>query len=180
MPTLVMDPPPAELKALLEHRRKLGLDHRDEMWEGVYRVTPPPSHEHGLLAIRLARLLGPHADSAGLEMTDGIAVGEADANYRAPDLALHRPGAAAMWHPTAALVVEIVSPGDESWEKLPFYAAHEVDEVLIVDPAARSVAWLRRHEGEYRPIEHSGLIELGAGELLERIDWPPVKPTRRG
>jgi hypothetical protein len=29
-------------------------------------------------------------------------------------------------------VIEIVSPGDESWDKLPFYAAHEVDEALIV------------------------------------------------
>jgi len=38
---------------------------------------------------------------------------------------------------TVALVVEIVSPGDESWQKLPFYAAHS------------------------------------AGELADRIDWPP-------
>ncbi len=39
-----------------------------------------------------------------------------------------------MWFATAALVVEIVSPGDKTWEKLPFYAAHSVDESLIVDP----------------------------------------------
>jgi hypothetical protein len=38
---------------------------------------------------------------------------------------LHRPGAAKMWHPTAALVIEILSPGDETWAKLPFYAAHQ-------------------------------------------------------
>jgi Uma2 family endonuclease len=52
---------------------------------------------------------------------------------------LHRPGAAGTWLPTAALVVEIVSPEDETWEKLPFYAAHDVDEVQIVDPAERKV-----------------------------------------
>jgi hypothetical protein len=60
-----------------------------------------------------------------------------------------------MWQPTAALVIEIVSPGDESWEKLPFYAAHDVEEVLIVDPQERSVTWLALEDGKYRPVEHS-------------------------
>jgi Uma2 family endonuclease len=69
-------------------------------------------------------------------------------------------------------VIEIVSPEDESWQKLPFYAAHAVDEVLIVDPQERSVHWLGLAEGEYREVERSGLIELGPGELAERIDWP--------
>ena len=32
--------------------------------------------------------------------------------------------------------------GDESWEKLPLYAAHQVDDLLIVDPSsARSAGW---------------------------------------
>jgi Uma2 family endonuclease len=44
--------------------------------------------------------------------------------------------------PTAALVVEIVSPEDETWQKLPYYAAHEVDELLILDPEKRTVDWL--------------------------------------
>jgi Uma2 family endonuclease len=39
-------------------------------------------------------------------------------------------------------VIEIVSPGDESWKKLPFYAERRVVEVLIVDPSQRSVHWL--------------------------------------
>jgi Uma2 family endonuclease len=77
-----------------------------------------------------------------------------------------------MWHPTAALVVEIVSPGDETWDKLPFYAAHHVDEVLILDPDAREVHWLGLNGDRYEPVERSGLIELGAGELARMIDWP--------
>ena len=47
-----------------------------------------------------------------------------------------------MYLATAALVVEIVSPDDHTWEKLEFYAAHSVDELLIVDPAERRVHWL--------------------------------------
>jgi hypothetical protein len=69
-------------------------------------------------------------------------------------------------------VVEIVSPGDESWKALPFYPAHRVDEMPIVDPQERAVHWLGLRSGKYRPIERSGLITLGASGLVERIDWP--------
>jgi Uma2 family endonuclease len=75
------------------------------------------------------------------------------------------------------MVVEIVSPNDETWEKLPFYAAHNVDEVLIVDPGERSVSWLGLEEGEYRPVEHSGLIDLGTHGLAEQLDWPAIEPA---
>jgi Uma2 family endonuclease len=39
-------------------------------------------------------------------------------------------------------VVEVVSPEDRSWDKLGFYAQHDVDEVLIVDSDKREVHWL--------------------------------------
>ena len=63
-------------------------------------------------------------------------------------------------------------PNDESEAKLPFYAAHNVDEVLIVDPQARSVSSLGLEDGSYEEIEHSAVIDLGLRELAERIDWP--------
>ena len=87
---------------------------------------------------------------------------------------VHRTPPSGVWHPTAALVVEIVSPSDESWEKLPFYAAHHVDEVLIVDPQERSVSWLALEDGEYHPIEHSGFVDLEAQALAEQLDWPRI------
>jgi len=68
--------------------------------------------------------------------------------------------------------VEILSPDDESWQKLPFYAEHHVDEVLLIDLAERTVTWLQLHDGEYAPVQRSGLIELGRAELCERLDWP--------
>ncbi len=43
---------------------------------------------------------------------------------------------------------------------------------MIVDPEKRSVDWRGLTGGEYRPIERSGLIDLGPGELAELIDWP--------
>ncbi len=172
MATLVLDPQPVEIDALIEHRRRLGLDHRDEMWEGVYRMNPPPSFVHQRVAEQLAMLLAPLARPEGLEaLIREFGLGEPH-DYRVPDGGLHRPGASGVWHPTAALVIEIVSPGDESWKKLPFYAAHNVDEVLIVNPQARSVSWLGLKDGGYEEIERSGLIDLGPDDLAERIDWP--------
>jgi Uma2 family endonuclease len=172
MPTLVMDPAPAEIDALIERRRRLGLDHRDEIWDGVYRMNPPPSHEHQVILQQLAELLGPLTRDSGLEpVIQEFGLGTSE-EFRVPDGGLHRPGATGVWHSTAALVIEIVSPGDDSWRKLPFFAAHEVDEVLIVDPAERAVHWLGLAGGEYRPIERSGLIELGPVELAGKLDWP--------
>ena len=172
MPTLVLGTPPPELEALLERRRLAGADRFDEVWEGVYHMVPGPSHAHGLLEAQLLAFLRAPATDAELQITGQFNLGESEHDFRVPDGGLHRPGAGGMWHPTAALVIEIVSPGDESSQKLPFYAKHNVDEVLIVDPAERTVMWLGLREGGYRPIEQSSLIELRISELSEQIDWP--------
>jgi hypothetical protein len=174
--TVILDPPSAGLDELLERRRRSGLDRLDEVWAGVLHMVPAPSHAHASIAHQLAVLLDAPARAAGLEPTMAeFNLGDSEHDFRVPDGGLHRPGAAVMWHPTAALVVEITSPGDETWEKLPFYAAHHVDEVLIMDPDKRSVDWLALERGEYRAVERSVLIELGPSELIERIDWPVVE-----
>jgi Uma2 family endonuclease len=171
MPTLVLDPQPREIEELLGRRRATGADRWDEVWEGVLHMIPPPSVAHQRLVARLARALGPLADAAGLETTAGVGIGVKD-DHRVPDLALLRLGYEPQWNATAALVVEVISPGDDTWKKLPFYASHGVEELLIVDPEQRSVDWQRLDHDEYRPVERSGLLELSAAELAERIDWP--------
>jgi Uma2 family endonuclease len=173
MPTLVMDPAPAEIDALIEHRRRLGLDHRDEVWQGVLHMNPPPTTEHQYLAQQLAELLAPLARRSGLfPLIQVFGVGEGRDDYRVPDGGLFRSQPHGVWQGTAALVIEIVSPDDETWAKFEFYAAHHVDEVLVLDPAERAIHWLGLTDGEYRPIERSGLIDLGPTELAEQIDWP--------
>jgi len=139
-------------------------------------MIPAPSFEHARITQQLAELLGPLAAAAELVAAMGeFNLGDSEHDFRVPDGGLHRPGAAGVWLSTAALVVEIVSPGDETWDKLPFYAAHQVDEILIVDPQQRTVEWLALERGEYRPVERSRLITLGPAELAERIDWPPTE-----
>ena len=88
-----------------------------------------------------------------------------------PDGGLHRGWEDRVWYSTATLVIEIVSPDDETDAKLPFYAAHQVDEVLIVDPQERRVKWLVLTNGRYQPLAASGVIDLSPDELARRIDW---------
>ena len=172
MPTLVRDPQPAEFEALLERRRRLGQDLFDEVWEGVRHMNPAPSGRHARIEAQLLAVLQPLATAAGLTVLGQFNLGDDEHDYRVPDGGLQGDFADRVFYPTAALVIEIVSPGDESWGKLDFYAAHQVEELLIVDPQERIVSWMGLDGGEYTHLKRSRLIELGASELAERIDWP--------
>jgi len=132
-----------------------------------------------MLDQQLAELLGAPARAAELIAGGEFNFGHADDDYRMPDRGLHRPETAGDSCATAALVVEIVSPGDETWDKLRFYGAHDVEEVLIVDPQRRSAHWLALEGSEHQPIEHSNVIDMSRTELAERIDWPPNPPYDR-
>jgi Uma2 family endonuclease len=173
MAILIPDPPPPEIEEVLEHRRRTGIDRYDEVWDGVVRLMPAPRLRHRLLDRQLAQILEPLASAAGLICDGQFNLGRGG-NYRIPDRGLYRPEVEGDWQATATLVVEIVSPGDSTWEKLPFYADHGVAELLIVDPVARSIDWLALDAGEYRSIERSRVIALGAAELSVRVVWPAV------
>jgi len=171
--TLVHDPEPIELQRLRERREKLGLDHHDEVWEGVLHLNPPATGEHQCLLEELAETLRPLARRAGLvPLIREFGLGEGKDNYRVPDGGLHRTKPRGVWHATAALVIEVVSPGDETWDKLPFYAAHNVDELLIVDPQERVVHWFALKHSKYEPVQQSALIDLGPAELTKQLTWP--------
>lgn len=173
-PILVLeDPPPREMQALLERRKRSGLHRLDEVWDGVLHMVPAPSGEHAYLAQQLAVLLDGPARAAGLvPAMHEVNVGSSEEDFRIPDGALHREIPRTVWFPTLPLVVEIASPGDESWQKLPFYAAHGVEEVLIVEPREHKIHWLMLENGAYVQAERSGLIDLGPDDLLHQIHWP--------
>ena len=64
-----------------------------------------------------------------------------------------------------------MSPGDESWLKFDFYAAHGVDEVVIVDGETNTVHWFVLRNGAYEPVDRSELLDLTVAEVTEAIDW---------
>jgi Uma2 family endonuclease len=172
MPTLVRDPQPLEFEALLDRRRRLGQDLFDEVWEGVLHMNPAPSGRHAQIEAQLLALLREPARAAGLTVTGQFNLGASEHDYRVPDGGLHRDFTDRVFYPTAALVIEIVSPGDESWAKLEFYASHGVEELLIVDPQQRTVSWMQLAGSEYARPARSRLLELDAAELSSQIDWP--------
>ncbi|MBO0833083.1 MAG: Uma2 family endonuclease [Actinobacteria bacterium] len=173
MRTVVLDPVPAEVEELIERRRALGLDLFDEVWEGTYHMAPAPRFRHAYLDDALSRILGPYAEAAGLTGTGPFNLGKPD-DFRVPDKGYHRgkPDPEAVYLSTAAVVVEIVSPGDETYDKLPFYAAHGVDEVLLADPAERRIRVLALAGDDYREADASAVLGIRVGDLQDLISWP--------
>ncbi|MDQ6807611.1 MAG: Uma2 family endonuclease, partial [Actinomycetota bacterium] len=144
----------------------------DEVWQGVLHMNPAPHLRHAQLQAQLLELLGPLARHRDLTAVAEFNLGQSE-DYRVPDGGLVRPGHGRLFNPTAALVLEVLSPGDETPQKLPFYAARQVAELLILDPDQRTIRWLSLGaDGEYHDVEGSALIGLTAGELADQIDWP--------
>ena len=175
MRTVVLPETPHELRRWLERRRELGQDRRDEVWEGEYHVAPAPRPRHLHLETQLAVLLRPAADAADLVQMGGANIGDAD-DYRIPDQTYVRRFVGDLYLPTAAVVVEVLGPGDESRRKMPFYAEHDIDEVVLVDPQRQGVEWYaldRDGRGAaYRPVDRSALLDVTAADLAARLEWP--------
>jgi Uma2 family endonuclease len=168
--TIVLGPRPPELDALLARRWALGQDIYDEVWAGDYHMVPEPSPAQAYVGHQLAELLEPLERRAELIATGPFNLGTPD-DYRVPDLGLLRAMATTTFVPTAAVVIEIVSPDDETWDKIDFYNARSVDELLIADPAQRSVTLLRLEDGRYIERESSALLGVSSAELAAEIDW---------
>lgn len=128
MRTVVVGEPPPPLAEWLERRRALGQDLFDEVWGGDYHVAPAPHRRHGDVDDQLAALLRPVARERGLWPSGPVNIG-APQDYRVPDRAYFRDRQPAAFQPTAAVVVEIRSPADETDAKMGFYAAREVEGV---------------------------------------------------
>lgn len=127
----------------LADRRRRGVDRLDEVWDGVLHVPPEPTSDHQRFESALEYVLRPIAIGRGFEIFHQLSILEPrnhDRNYRTPDILVvdrkHviRRGTEG----PVELAIEILSPDDESRDKLPFYAARGVKELWIVDPDTRT------------------------------------------
>jgi Uma2 family endonuclease len=173
MRTVVIAQPPHEIEVWLEDRRAKGQDLFDEVWEGEYHVAPAPHPRHGELDDQIATLLRPRARRAGLLPVGPLNIGDPD-NYRVPDRAYLRERYHSAFVRTVAIVVEIVSPGDETYDKFGFYFDHGVDEILVVDGTPGAIEWYGRGERSFERRGASNLLSLTEDELTAEIDWPPA------
>jgi Uma2 family endonuclease len=120
---------------------------------------------------RRAAILRRTARAAGLWPSGALKIGHPD-DYRVPDRAYLRDRDTALFAPTAALVVGIVSPDDETRSKLAFYFAVAVEELLVVDPETRTVEWMTRGPDGFVVAGASLLLGLTTTDLHAAIDWP--------
>jgi Uma2 family endonuclease len=150
---------PVALPDVLAQRKRTGADQWDEMWEGVLHMPPPPNLDHQDFEWSLETYLRLRwAPGRGAKVYHQAAVAPIDAwpkSYRVPDLVLLLPQRFAIdrreyLEGAPDVVVEIHSPGDEAYDKLPFYAKLGVPEVWVVhrDTKTPEIHVLRR--GRYK------------------------------
>jgi Uma2 family endonuclease len=140
---------------MLADRRRRGADVRDEMWEGVLHMVPQPGTLHMGFSRDLLFALGPLIKQRGLEVFYETSLFGRQDDYRIPDLTVVAPAHVSKRgiEGKAALVIEILSPGDESRDKLPWYARMGVEEAWLVEPHSRAVELYRRWGDALRPVE---------------------------
>ena len=172
MTTVILGEHP-EVQTMIEQRRALGQDGSDEVWEGVYYVVPHAHVHHGLLQVRLGRILDDVTSPHGFTVSAEFNLGKPN-DYRVPDLGVHRGVPGELYVPTAAMIVEILSPNDKTIEKFDFYGRHDVEEILVADLADRSIRLWRYASSvsSYRPAEDSVILGMPRSELADRISWP--------
>jgi Uma2 family endonuclease len=171
MSTLVIDPKyDAQMQALIEERRRIGIDRYDEVWEGTYVMAAAPNNEHQYLVMKLAFALEFVLGSADLaHVCPGVNVSDREEdwedNYRIPDVAVFLRDTKArncgtFWLGGPDFAIEITSPRDRSHEKLPFYAEVGVREVLIVNRTTWQLELYRRVADELQ-LAATATVENG-------------------
>lgn len=178
MPAVVTD-------AEVERRRRLGIDKRDERWEGEWHLVNPPKNWHVRLAMELIFALRASAEARGLSLTMEHGLFAADDDWRVPDVMVARPdvtyGEAGL--AAASAVIEIRSPGDDSYKKLPFYAGRRVREAWIVHRDRRIEIYRLGPDGELvpaAPAADGSVRSEVLGVVLTTVDGPRLRITGDG
>ena len=129
----------AQLKA---ERMAAGADKYDEVWEGTYVMAAMPNNEHQDLVGGLTAVFHQVVRWPGLgDVLPGANVSDREdwkENYRCPDVTVFLKGTHAenrdtFWLGGPDFAVEVVSPGDPTRKKLPFYESVGTRELLIID-----------------------------------------------
>jgi Uma2 family endonuclease len=145
----------------------------DEVWEGVYIVTPLPNDDHQEIVGELDSILREVIGRPKLgRVFPGVNLSDRDKgwehNFREPDVAVFlRDGKAinhgTHWQGAADFLVEIISPGERTREKIPFYGSIGVLELLVIDREPWMLELYRHQNGQ---LEKVGQSTLAAPEVL--------------
>lgn len=197
MPRMIL--PVEDLKSMIRERRSRGLGRRDEVWNGVYVMSPEADNEHQELATDLAGAVkqavaipGRVRSIAGTNVSDRAEGWRK--NFRIPDVAVFLPGNRAEdrrshWLGGPDFAVEILGRGDRSRKKFDFYARVNVRELMLIARAPWQME-IHRHDGtSWSQVGSSSpsspsllsslVLDLGL-RLIDGEERPRVEVTRPG
>ena len=160
------------IEELVKQRKRLGIDRWDEVWRREWHLSPSPSWEHQWIEGELFIILKEVVERAGLgvvahqfnvaDPTQGLQ------DFRIPDISVVLQGSHAQVRETFIaggpdLLLEIYSPGDETYQKIDWYGEQGVRELIIINRDTKGVE-LYRHDGEsLKPVSAS--IPDGSGAV---------------
>jgi len=156
----------------------LGLDRYDEVWEGVLHMPPAPGREHQRLGTEIVAFLVPLLKSRGIQVqyeTEVHRPQSQGADYRIPDIVTFEEGRAGLVLTDRGLegaplaVIEILSPDDETYEKLGFYASLGIPEVVVVNPETRGAEVYRLAGTQYLAVSADERGRVHAASLDVRF-----------
>jgi len=146
----------------------------DEVWEGVLHVPPLPNDEHQDLVYGLGIPLREVVQSPGLgKVRPGVNVTDRHPNwkfnFRGPDVVVYLNSNPAINHEThwtggPDFLIEIISPGEDPYAKLDFYAKVHTREVLIVHRQPWTL--------ELFQLKGDTFSAVGRSDLMQPTDLP--------
>lgn len=159
--------------SLIEERRARGIDLYDEVWDGVYVMSPLADGEHQGLVAGLTTVFQISVGWPGLgSVYPGVNISDREddwtRNFRIPDVAVFLRDTTALnrgthWVGGPDFAVEITSGDDRTRDKFPFYAAGGTRELLLVERDPWTLTLFRLRDGTLFP---GGTSTLEAPEPL--------------
>jgi Uma2 family endonuclease len=156
-------------RRLIGRRRRLGIDHHDEVWDGVYVIAPDADIEHSSIGGGLAAVLTIAVKWARLgECLPGVNISDRKEdwkkNFRVLDVTVFLNGNPAEdcethWFGGPDFAVEVVSPNDRTRKKIPFYEKVGTRELMIVDRRPWRLTLLRLVGGKLCEVGQSTLAD---------------------
>ncbi len=172
MTRIVIDP--REQERLIAERQASGADRFDEVWEGTYVTAPIADDGHQEFQAQLVAVLQAVVGWSGDGLVrGGVNVSDRDQgwqfNFRCPDVVVFVKGTSAKncgshWFGGPDFAVEILSPGDRTPQKLPFYASVGVRELLVI---SRDPWRMERYRLRNEELICIGTSSPGSDETLE-------------
>jgi Uma2 family endonuclease len=155
---------PYTVESLLKERREARADRYDEVWDGVYIMSPIPGPNHQRIVARLTMIFGQTQIPRNAEVYSGLNVTDRvddwTKNYRCPDVVVVFPECKAILTDSAIIggpdfLVEVLSKKDMAPQKLDLYAKVGTRECLYIDVVTHATELYRLNANEMSLIGKS-------------------------